>query len=380
MSFLIATPQVLQTAATDLAGINTTISQANAAAASAIRGLLPPAVDEVSVAVAALFDAHAQTYQSLSAQAARFHEQFIQTLTAGAAKYATTEANAMQLLASEAGAPAQAVPTSVGALFLELEQTQIAFNTNLVNSELTFNRSLVLNEIAWEKAIFGTDSALNGVLNRSFNAGNLLFGTGQQLVNTVVGAQVPANFWSSLLLGTSAQVFNGGQIGGVLGAFDQSLAAGVNVAGLVVGSPPGQALLSLAPASVQSSLGAPGTFLKQIEQSQIAFNTNLVNSELAFNQSLVLNEVAWERATFGTDSALNGVLNRSFNAGNLLLGTGQQLLNTVVGAQVPADFNSSLLLGTSAQPFNGGEIGGLLGAFDQTMAAGVNFVGLVIGR
>nr|WP_264000581.1 hypothetical protein [Mycobacterium intermedium] len=106
----------------------------------------------------------------------------------------------------------------------------------------------------------------------------------------------------------------------------------------------------------------------------------MVNSELAFDKSLVLNEVAWERATFGTDSALNGVINRGFNAGNLLLGTGQQLINTVAGAQVPVDFNSSLLIGSGAQPFNGGEIGGLLGAFDQTTMAGINFLGLITGR
>ncbi|CAM3126175.1 PE family protein [Mycobacterium intermedium] len=377
MSFVVTSPQLLQAAATDLAGINSTISEANRAAATAIRGLLPAGADEVSAAVAALFDAHAATYQSLSAQATKFHDLFVQTLTVGAGKYAAAEANTVQLLANQVGAAAQATPAE---FIQELDQAQIAFNTNLVNSELAFNKSLVLNEVAWERAIFGTDSALNGVINRGFNAGNLLFGTGQQLINTVVGAQVPTNFTSSLLLGSSAQVFNGGQIGSLVGAFDQSLAGAVNVAGLVVGSPPGLALLSLAPPPVQSALATPGVFLQQLEQSQIAFNTNLVNSELAFDKSLVLNEVAWERATFGTDSALNGVINRGFNAGNLLLGTGQQLINTVAGAQVPVDFNSSLLIGSGAQPFNGGEIGGLLGAFDQTTMAGINFLGLITGR
>ena len=36
--------------------------------------------------------AHAQAYQVLSAQAATFHSQFVQALTAGANSYANTEA------------------------------------------------------------------------------------------------------------------------------------------------------------------------------------------------------------------------------------------------------------------------------------------------
>nr|WP_142361277.1 PE family protein [Mycobacterium ostraviense] len=43
--------------------------------------------------------AHAQAYQALSTQAAAFHNQFVQTLSAGAASYASAEAaNAAQTL------------------------------------------------------------------------------------------------------------------------------------------------------------------------------------------------------------------------------------------------------------------------------------------
>ncbi|OBK23860.1 hypothetical protein A5634_04705 [Mycobacterium asiaticum] len=48
--------------------------------------------DDVSAAIAALFGAHAQAYQQLSAQAAQFHQQFVQLMTAGAAQYAGAEA------------------------------------------------------------------------------------------------------------------------------------------------------------------------------------------------------------------------------------------------------------------------------------------------
>jgi hypothetical protein len=72
MSFVIATPDVVATAATDLASIGSTINAVNAAAAARTTGMLDAAADEVSAAVTALFDVHAQQYQALSAQAAHF--------------------------------------------------------------------------------------------------------------------------------------------------------------------------------------------------------------------------------------------------------------------------------------------------------------------
>jgi hypothetical protein len=184
---------------------------------------------------------------------ARFHEQFVQALNAGASAYANAEANVVRTLVSAVPAPSQAASANpVGSLFQQLETAQINFNTNLVNNELAFNHALVTNEVALEKSIFGTDSALNGALNRSFNVANLLVGTGEQALNTVVGAPVPTNFTFSLLLGSAAQVFNDGAIGGPLGAFDQSLVVAADVAGLVVGSAPAQAVLSALPAPAQA--------------------------------------------------------------------------------------------------------------------------------
>lgn len=60
MSFLIAVPDRLATAATDLAGLGSTITEANAAAAAATTGVLPAAADEVSAAIAALFGSQAR--------------------------------------------------------------------------------------------------------------------------------------------------------------------------------------------------------------------------------------------------------------------------------------------------------------------------------
>ena len=72
--------------------IGSTISAANAAAAAPTTGVLAAGADEVSAAIAALFGAHAQAYQALSAQAAAFHSQFVQLMNAGRGAYAGAEA------------------------------------------------------------------------------------------------------------------------------------------------------------------------------------------------------------------------------------------------------------------------------------------------
>jgi PE family len=109
MSFLVAAPQVVADAASELAGLGSTISTATAAAAAPTTGLVPAAADDVSAEIAALFSAHGQGYQRLSAQAAAFHERFVQSLTASANTYAAAEANAAQALLNAVNAPARAV-------------------------------------------------------------------------------------------------------------------------------------------------------------------------------------------------------------------------------------------------------------------------------
>jgi hypothetical protein len=68
------------------------IGSANAAALAPTSGGLAAGTDEVSAAVAGLFTAHAQAYRALSAQAASFHQQFVQLMTGGSAQYAAAEA------------------------------------------------------------------------------------------------------------------------------------------------------------------------------------------------------------------------------------------------------------------------------------------------
>lgn len=92
MSFVIAAPEALVAVASDLAGIGSALAEANAAALAPTTALLAAGADEVSAAIAALFGAHGQAYQTVSAQASAFHAQFVQALTGGGGAYAAAEA------------------------------------------------------------------------------------------------------------------------------------------------------------------------------------------------------------------------------------------------------------------------------------------------
>lgn len=92
MSHVSVSPEMVAASVTDLSGIRTAISAAEAIAAAATTQVLAPAADEVSAAIAEIFSAHGQAYEALSAQTASFHDQFIRILTASAESYAGAEA------------------------------------------------------------------------------------------------------------------------------------------------------------------------------------------------------------------------------------------------------------------------------------------------
>jgi hypothetical protein len=460
MSFLIAAPQMITDAVTDLASIGSVIGSANQVAAAATTGVLPAAADEVSEQIAALFSQQGVGFQQLSAQAAAFHKEFVQVLAAGANAYAAAEANAVQTLSASVNAPAQPVSPASGELLAaslgaglpgiqsslggglsglgaqlntalsgsfggglsalpglalsgiptpiqasleaaanvpvntleQFGQAQIGLNTTLVNGELGLNTSLVANEMGIEQALFGTNNALNGAVNNGFNFCNMMVGTGEQTVNSLLGAHVPAgiDLTSSLLVGGPTVAVGGGKIGGLLGALDQQLMFDLNMGGFVTGALTGngaiqtlsaaisgtplQAMLSALPVPAAMATSPTG-LLQQVVQGQIGFTTNLVSGQLAFNQSLVAGEMGLEQAVFGSNYALNGVVNDVYNFWNLVLGTGEQTTNSLLGAPMPADFTASLLVGNSYQVIGGGQVGGLLGALDQKLLFDLNVLG-----
>lgn len=80
MSFVVAVPEALAAASANVGSIASAVSAANTVAGQATTHLAAAAEDEVSAAIAVLFSGHAQQFQSLSAQAAVFHADFVHAL------------------------------------------------------------------------------------------------------------------------------------------------------------------------------------------------------------------------------------------------------------------------------------------------------------
>lgn len=111
MSYLTTQPQLLSSAAENLAGIRTALTEASAAAAGPTTGLAAAAANEISAAAAQLFGTFGQEYQQVIGQAALFHEEFNRALAAASLTYAEAEiANAAQVLGGAGGFGAAASP------------------------------------------------------------------------------------------------------------------------------------------------------------------------------------------------------------------------------------------------------------------------------
>lgn len=92
MSYLIAAPEMLAATATEMAGIGSSLNEADAAASAPITAVTAPAQDEVSAAIASFFSRYGRQFQALSAHAATFHSRFAQALSTAAGAYVAAEA------------------------------------------------------------------------------------------------------------------------------------------------------------------------------------------------------------------------------------------------------------------------------------------------
>ncbi|MGV0042764.1 PE family protein [Mycobacterium colombiense] len=92
MSFVTVHPDKLSAATSNLQSITAALHVGNAAAAIPTTGVVPAAVDEVSVLTAAQFAAHAARFQALAARALAVHELLAATLAQSAGSYTATEA------------------------------------------------------------------------------------------------------------------------------------------------------------------------------------------------------------------------------------------------------------------------------------------------
>ncbi|MDP7703646.1 MULTISPECIES: PE family protein [unclassified Mycobacterium] len=106
MSAVVAVPDLLAQAATQVTSIGGVLESASGTAAASTQALPPAAADEVSAAVAQLFSRFGQDYQYAADQAAAYSQQFVQHLTAAANSYASVEAANVSVLApAAAGIP-----------------------------------------------------------------------------------------------------------------------------------------------------------------------------------------------------------------------------------------------------------------------------------
>ena len=103
MTSLLTEPQLITTAAANVAEIRSAIGAAKSAAAGPTTGMAAAAADEVSAATAKLFGAYAQEYQSVLAQAGVFHEEFAAALASAGNAYKAAEAGNASALSGALG-------------------------------------------------------------------------------------------------------------------------------------------------------------------------------------------------------------------------------------------------------------------------------------
>lgn len=132
MSFVITAPDTVAAAAADLQGIGSTIAAADGAAATPTTVVFPPAADAVSVRTATLFAAYGQRYQEISARAAAFHDQFVQTLMSSSDSYAETEASNAAATQLTSGLPSQQTVSGAMSLASPMQSTPTPMSSSNV--------------------------------------------------------------------------------------------------------------------------------------------------------------------------------------------------------------------------------------------------------
>jgi hypothetical protein len=149
MAYVVADPEMMTAAASDLATIGSDLSAAHLAAAARTTSLIPAAADEVSAGIANLMSTHALDFQAMAQSAATFHQQFTHNVNAAAASYSS----------AESGAAAKLTPTFLSLSdFFQVSQSD--FNTSIGNFGGSFGS---FPNLAWDQLGRAADDAL-GIL------------------------------------------------------------------------------------------------------------------------------------------------------------------------------------------------------------------------
>ena len=123
--------------------------------------MVAAAADEVSASIAHLFSRQAQDYQALAGQAAAFHEQFVQNLTASAGSYAGAEAANAALLppltGDSIGSTVVALRDQVTKLFNAVRNailTLAIIGISVIGIIVQFVRSLLERAVSFIRELF----------------------------------------------------------------------------------------------------------------------------------------------------------------------------------------------------------------------------------
>jgi hypothetical protein len=225
MSFLIATPEIVQAASAEVAGIGSSLGEASAAATARTTAVAAAAGDEVSTAIAALFSGHGKAFQLLSAQASEFHSQFVQALNAGAGAYSSTEAASTRPLQALAQAlPARNLAISVGGATLVQSgsatatggflNTATAFGAHSVASSQggfdNLARAVGTNSSAQTSAGYFTEASARGT-NSAADASQGILNSARAFGTNAVASAGGGNTDTATALGnnSTAQALNG---------------------------------------------------------------------------------------------------------------------------------------------------------------------------
>ncbi|ORA11700.1 PE family protein [Mycobacterium asiaticum] len=282
MSFAIAAPELLQSAAQDLASINTSLAEATAVASAPTTGIAAAAQDEVSSAIASLFGNFGQEFQTLSAHSQIFHQEFAELMSAGARAYAVAEAaNTQQTLLGALSATGQSSFANGLASGVTAAATSISGLASFADMVGAPYRALIANTISNTQTIGSTFSAYRFPFLQQFVSNQL--GYGQMIAKSIAGGI--ANFPAELAnlpaeIGTGVQqllTINPGSV--VQGFVDTQLNYAQTISGGVLGAARdlGTGLQSLPPgltAAFQDLLSGNGA------AAYADLNTALVNAFL----------------------------------------------------------------------------------------------------
>src|SRR6516225_7314959 len=329
MSYVIAAPDLVQSAAQNLAGIRASLAEAAASVAGPTTGVVPAAADEVSAAISALFGNFGQEFQALSAQAQAFHANFVELMNAGAGAYVNTEfANAQQAVANA---------ISGGGSWAAAGATPGAGSSGLLGRVLG--------------GLTGSGGGLLGGLAAATTGGGGLLGG-----------------LTSGLLGSSTSGLLGGLTSGLLGGL-----LGPSPLGLLVGGLLGSSGLGLVHTGPFGGFFAP--FVRELRALEQAFLNELHSVQQAVVHAIGggASFAAAAAVTPGAGDLLGGLLGGGSGSGGLVGGLigGTGGGGGLLGGLAAATTGGGGLLGGLTSGVLGGSTGGLLGGLTSGLLGGL---------